>query len=105
MHIKIYIEGVETMKEGKRYFSILMIIASIMLVATMTMAEEGNKINLNTATVEDLMQIKGVGKSYAERIIEYREKNGPFKEIEDIMKVKGIGPKTFEKIQAMLQVE
>jgi len=51
------------------------------------------------------MQLKRIGPKYAERIIEYREKNGPFKTPEDIMKVKGIGPKTFELNKDMITVK
>ena len=57
------------------------------------------KININKATSEQLMEIKGIGESYAKRIVEYREKNGPFKKIEDIMQVQGIGTKIFESIK------
>lgn len=54
------------------------------------------KVNINTASVEQLMQLDRVGASYAQRIVEYREKFGPFQAPEDIMKVKGIGKKTWE---------
>lgn len=57
------------------------------------------KVNINKATSEQLMEIKGIGESYAKRIVEYREKNGPFKKIEDIMQVQGIGTKIFESIK------
>ena len=51
------------------------------------------------------MELSGIGKKYAERIVKYREKHGPFKNVEDIMKVKGIGKKTLEMNKDMLMVE
>ncbi|MBN2374422.1 helix-hairpin-helix domain-containing protein [bacterium] len=54
------------------------------------------KININTATEEELVKLKRIGPRLAKDIIEFREKNGPFKNIEDILKVKGIGPKFWE---------
>ena len=62
------------------------------------------KININKATAEQLMEIKGIGESYAKRIVEYREKNGPFKKIEDIMDVQGIGTKIFESIKDKITI-
>ena len=61
-------------------------------------------VNLNTAGLEELMSLPGIGAAYAQRIIEYREKNGPYKRVEDLLNVKGIGEKTFEKIRARLTV-
>ena len=61
-------------------------------------------ININTANKERLMKISGVGKTKAEAIISYREKNGDFKKKEDITKVKGIGKATFEKIKDKIEV-
>ena len=61
-------------------------------------------ININTANLEQLMKISGVGKTKAEAIISYREKNGDFKKKEDITKVKGIGKATFEKIKDKIEV-
>ena len=61
-------------------------------------AKEG-KVNINTATVEELKTLKGVGEKKAEAIIEYRKKNGSFKTKEDLMKVRGIGKKLFESFQ------
>ena len=54
------------------------------------------KININKATVQELEQLKGVGAKIAHKIIEYREKNGPFQKPEDITLVSGIGPKILE---------
>lgn len=64
--------------------------------------QDGNKIKLNSASVEQLQQLSGVGLKKAEAIIEYRNKNGKFKTIEDIQQVKGIGPALFEKNKAKL---
>lgn len=61
-------------------------------------------ININTANKEQLMKISGVGKTKAEVIILYREKNGDFKKKEDIIKVRGIGKATFEKIKDKIEV-
>lgn len=60
------------------------------------------KISLNSATKEELMTLPGIGESKANLIIEYREKNNGFKTIEDIMEVKGIGQAMYEKIKNYL---
>jgi competence protein ComEA len=59
-------------------------------------------INLNTATVDQLASLPGVGQKTAERIVEYRIKNGGFKKIEELMNVKGIGEKSFLKIKPLV---
>ena len=67
-------------------------------------SSNGDVININTANKEQLMKISGVGKTKAEAIISYREKNGDFKKKEDITKVRGIGKSTFEKIKDKIEV-
>ena len=67
-------------------------------------SSNGDVININTANKEQLMKISGVGKTKAEAIISYREKNGDFKKKEDITKVRGIGKATFEKIKDKIEV-
>ena len=62
-----------------------------------TVAKEEVKVNINKATVKELTKLKQVGPKVAEKIVEFREKHGPFKKPEDIMKVPGIGPKIFEQ--------
>ena len=67
--------------------------------ATSKEASKEGKVNINTATVEELKTLKGVGEKKAEAIIEYRKKNGSFQTKEDLMKVRGIGKKLFESFQ------
>jgi competence protein ComEA len=61
-------------------------------------------VNLNTATATQIATLPGIGEKAAERIIEYREKNGGFKKIEELMNVKGIGEKSFLKLKPLITV-
>lgn len=62
------------------------------------------KININTATEQELTKLSGVGPGTAKKIIAYREQSGPFKAIEDLKKVKGIGDATFKKLAPHITV-
>jgi len=68
-------------------------------------AAESPKVNINTASAEELAQLKGIGPSHAAKIVAYREKNGPFKMPEDLMQVAGIGQKTLDANQEIIIVE
>jgi competence protein ComEA len=65
----------------------------------------GEKININTATAEQLDKLPDVGAVKSKAIIDYRTKNGPFAKIEDVTKVKGIGAATFAKIKDLIVVK
>jgi competence protein ComEA len=61
-------------------------------------------VNINTAASADLEKLPGIGAKTAERIIEYRQKNGPFKKIEELMNVRGVGEKNFLKLKDLINV-
>ena len=70
--------------------------------ASDTSSSSSEQVHLNSATVQDLQKLNGVGQKKAEQIIAYRDQNGGFKQIEDLTKVTGIGEKTFEKLKDQL---
>jgi comEA protein len=67
-------------------------------------ASASSPVNLNTATVGQLETLPGIGRSTAERILEYRQRSGGFKKIEDLMNVRGIGEKSFLKLKPLVTV-
>ena len=93
------------MLNRKFFWAVLGVIFFVMIGAIQAIAADDEKININTATAEELMQLNGVGPKYAAEIIAYREEYGPFETPEEIMQVSGIGPRTFEKNQERIIVE
>jgi len=69
-----------------------------------TTATASAPVNLNAASVAQLQTLPGVGASTAQRIVEHRQKNGPFKKIEELMNIKGIGEKSFLKLKPLITV-
>ena len=61
-------------------------------------------LNLNTATAAELGTLPGIGAKTAERIVQYRQKNGGFKKAEELMNVQGVGEKSFLKLKALITV-
>ena len=93
------------MKATKRRMVLFVALAMVMTFSAPLWAGDAGKINLNKATATEISQLKGIGMKYAERIVEFRDKNGPFKQVEDLLKVQGIGPKILEKNKDRITVE
>lgn len=64
-----------------------------------------NKININKATAEELQNVRGIGPAMAEKIVDYREENGKFKNIEDLKNISGIGEKKYESIKEYITIK
>jgi comEA protein len=62
------------------------------------------KININTASLEDLQKLPRIGPKVAQRILDYRKQNGNFKKVEELMKVRGIGEKLFAQLKDRITV-
>lgn len=84
------------MKYAKKILALMVVLVFVVSFIPLSLAQEGGNVNINKASVEELTKLKGIGSAYAERIVNYRDKNGPFEKPEDIMKVKGIGQKTWD---------
>ena len=93
------------MTATKRMIVLIVALAMVVAFSAPSWATDAGKINLNKATAAELSQLKGIGMKYAERIVEFRDKNGSFKEVEDLLKIQGIGPKTLEKNKDRIIVE
>jgi len=93
------------MYKTRQWMAIFTALAMVMILAGNVVAEAEIKININTASIEELTQLDRVGQKYAERIVAYRDENGPFKAPEEIMQVAGIGEKTFEANKDRIVVE
>ena len=65
----------------------------------------GTKVNINTAKLEELQNIPGVGPSIAQAIIDYRKENGKFKNIEDIKNVSGVGESKYKNMESYIKVK
>ena len=63
-----------------------------------------NSLDLNKATQAELMTLPGIGPTLAERIVKYREENGPFADVSEIQEISGIGEKRYERIKQWIRV-
>lgn len=89
---------------SSKSIALFIIIGLILGFSGTALAADAGKININTATAEELTQLKGVGEAIAAKIVAYREENGPFSSPEDLMNVKGIGPKILSDNMDMITV-
>ena len=93
------------MRKLKPWIALITVLLLLFFWFPALWAEESQKININTALADELIDLKGIGVKKAKAIIEFRENNGPFKQPEDLIKVPGIGPKTFEVNKNRIIVE
>jgi competence protein ComEA len=107
------IKGEKTMKGIPVFLAVVALVASVTVAPVLAGPNTQSKsaaaaklrIDLNTATAEELAELPGIGDKVAARIVAFREENGGFKKIEEIMNVKGIGEKTFTKLRGNLYVD
>ena len=82
--------------------SLAALLGMFLISATPVTAQEDAKIDINKATVEELLAVRGIGRAIAQRIVEFREKNGPYSSVDELLKVQGIGEKSLERIKDRL---
>jgi len=109
--------GIGSMRQRRGVLASLGLVAMALAVAAgPALAVEGDKgetaknapsrqIDINKATAVELTAIPGVGTVIAERIVDFRDKQGPFLRVEDLLKIRGIGEKSFQKIRPHVKVE
>ena len=86
---------------------VLAVLICVFLTLPALAAEKAaeKKVNINTATAEELITLKGIGEKKAHAILEYREVHGLFKTIDDLKNIKGIGEKIFDSIESDITIE
>src|SRR5262245_44240224 len=92
------------MKQARRVIAGLVVAVLLAAVPSLGAEGGGKKVNVNSADAFQLALLPRVGPSVAQRIIDYRKQNGPFKKVEDLMLVRGIGEKTFLLIKPYVAV-
>ena len=95
------------MKHSRRILVIALVLFCVALWAPVAGAQEEAKVkvNINTATADELMVLKYVGETLSQRIVEYREEHGAFESPEDIMKVHGVGQRVYEANKDIITVK
>jgi len=96
-----------------RYFILLgILLAGLISCSSRTVYEtppqsvaSAYAININTATAKDLEKLPNIGRGTAEKIIQFREENGPFRRVEYLMQVRGISESRFAEIRHLLRTE
>ncbi|MFO7581964.1 ComEA family DNA-binding protein [Guyparkeria sp.] len=89
--------------KGFSSFARTVALAAVLSVPVTATAAE--TLDLNQASAEELVQLDGIGPVYAERIVDYRDENGPFDSVDQLTEVNGIGPKTLDDLRDQLLVD
>jgi competence protein ComEA len=94
----------QSVKDGMHIHVVEKIVPGNTISGNAINTKAGNKVNINTADKSQLDTLPGVGPAMAERIIEYRQTSGGFKDIEELKKVQGIGSSKFEKLKEKISI-
>lgn len=89
------------MRNHQRLFAAAVVL-SLLAIAAPALAGEGKAVNVNTASVAEFQLLPRIGPAVAARIVEQREKNGPFKSLDDLLLVRGIGEASYEQLKPYL---
>jgi len=92
------------MQHSRKILVITLVLFCVALWATISAAQTV-KVNINTATAEELTVLKYVGEALSQRIVEYREEQGAFESPEDIVKVPGVGQRVYEANKDIITVK
>jgi competence protein ComEA len=94
------------MRHSRKIMVIALVLFCVALWAHVSGAQEATvKVNINTATAEELTVLKYVGEALSQRIVEYREEQGAFKSPEDIVKVPGVGQRVYDANKDIITVK
>src|SRR5262245_45112752 len=85
-------------------FGLALILAPPSAAASISSPQNEERININTASVEELQRLPGIGPTLASRIVEHRRKHGPFKRPQDIVIVRGMSAKLYRRIAHLIRV-
>jgi competence protein ComEA len=85
-------------------FGLALIMAPPSAAASISRAQNEERIDINTASVEELRRLPGVGPAIASRIVEHRRKHGPFKRPQDVIIVRGMSAKLYRRIAHLIRV-
>lgn len=80
-------------------------LAVMMMTGIACASECQGTLNINTATIEEMVMLPGIGEATAQNIVTFRDTNGPFQTVDELIKVKGIGEKKLEVLRTYLTVE
>lgn len=93
------------MTRSLRIATTLVFVSSLLFTLPLLAEDSPGVVNVNTASLEELMLLPRVGPAVGSRIVEFREANGRFKSTEDLMLVRGIGERTYELLEAYVAVD
>ena len=91
-------------KKPNRWMAALLLALTLCTAGMALAADEHPKVNLNSASTQELTALRGIGDKTAQAIIAYRESHGPFKSVEELVEVKGIGEKLMTSLRDQVTV-